>query len=177
MTVPASFSLEAPPLPPPLLPAPHASSGHFWTSRCSFLFACTCCLIWVGGPNLTSESAKSPFASPSLHTALPGSESLGKNMKNSHSGLLDLSGLLRLCSYASRGRAPFRGRGHLHSPSKVVRRPIMVTTPPTRFPPSALALGAPGLTSRRHRRERWAVPPCVFVCMDLPLCAVVSQRM
>ena len=42
-------------------------------------------------------------------------------------------------------------------------------------PPPALALVAPRLTPSAPSRERWAVSPCV--CVDVPLCAAVSQGM
>ena len=86
MTHPASFSLEAPPLPPPFLSAPRASC-YFRAPRRPFLFEYIIgCLKWAGDPNLSSESAKPPFASQSFHAAMPGRESFRQTMKTPKAG-------------------------------------------------------------------------------------------
>ena len=131
--------------------------------------SCVLLLKWVGDPNLTSASAKSPCASQSLHTAMPGSESL-LEVKNFHSGLLYLSGLLRLCSCFTR-QSTFSGSRAL---AKVARGSIMGTTSPTGSPPSALVLGAPGRTPSAPSREMGCSAICA--CVWTSRCALQCHR-
>ena len=86
--------------------------------------------------------------------------------KTPQRGLLDLNGFLGLCSCFTR----FSTVSGSRALTKVVFADGI----------SALSVGigcAMVDAYNRHRRERWAVPPCVRVCEDLPLCAAVSQGM
>ena len=166
MVLPASFSLEAPPLPPPLLPAPRASCS-FRASQCPFILVSRCCLKWVREPNLTPASAKSRFTSQSLHTVMPGTEVDRENFPQRVVGSERLAApLLMLHAVFLRSRAL----------TKVVCGLILATTSMTGF--STLSVGngcARADAVGTVERDGPFRPMCV--CVDRPLCAAVSQGM